>query len=103
MAEMVRRALNGCNNPVSLKRIPVYHLWGSGPSRDTLGAKLDKREWIAFHADLMAEEVEGMMVDWELFEKGWLVERYENTHLYYYLTQIGDHGLRRPPAMEYLH
>ena len=37
-----------------------------------------------------------MLVDWQLFENGWVVDGNTDNCLYYYLAQIG-HDYNRPP------
>ena len=35
--EKLRRALNGCAGPISLKGIPIYHNWSKGEDYSILG------------------------------------------------------------------
>ena len=42
-----------------------------------------------------------MMIDWDLYEGGWVVSSYDNPGLFYYLCQIGDWGARKPKELEY--
>ena len=100
----IRRALNGTNGEVSFKEIPVYHDWMWGDSYVALGKPLQKEEWIRqnIKEEFNYKAVNNMLIDWELYENGWYVYKYDNKNLYYYLTQIGDFGLYRPEALKYL-
>ena len=46
------------------------------------------------------EDVEKMLVDWELYENGWFIVGYSNPHLFNYRCQIGNWG--KPDALEYI-
>ena len=48
------------------------------------------------------EEVSFMLIDWELFEGGWVITSYDNPPLFYYLCQIGDWGINKPKELEYM-
>ena len=50
----------------------------------------------------MSGEVESMLTDWKLYENGWYISKFDNKHLYYYLSQIGSYGFHRPEALNYL-
>lgn len=100
----LRRALNGCNSAIQFDAKDVYHLWdGGGHSMAELGRKMDKASWItervvdAHHID----DVKKMLVDWELYENGWLVVGYSNQHLFYYKCQMG-HYHTPPTEFKYL-
>lgn len=102
---MLRRALNGYNGRVSFAEKPVYHRYFMGKhGEDVLGGEKDKDAWIKANIadDEYTKKVQDMLVDWRLFEHGWLMDGYTNTHLFYYKTQIGDYGSHRPDALKYL-
>ena len=67
-----------------------------------LGRKLDKLSWITEQVvDAQhVEDVEKMLVDWELYENGWFIVGYSNPHLFNYRCQIGNWG--KPDALEYI-
>ena len=84
---------------------PVYHRFDAGTHKESdLGEEMDKDAWIEANItdDEHKKRVQGMLVDWKLFEHGWLVDDYTNVHLFYYKTQIGDYGSHRPNALKYL-
>ncbi len=99
---MIRQAINGCNEGISFLKRKVYHQWDDGISKDILGNKLDKeahiRENITDEAHF--DEVNKMLVDWEVYENGWFVGTYNNKHLFYYICQLGNNT--RPKALNYL-
>jgi hypothetical protein len=105
MNDNLRRLLNGCNGEKSLCEIPVYHRWETGShSMEELGEQLEKKAWIQEKVPNpeKAAQVAKMLQDWELYENGWLIERFENFHLYRYLAQLGQWGRYRPDALEYI-
>ena len=40
--------------------------------------------------------------NWNLYENGWYISKFDNKHLYYYKAQIGSYGFNRPEALNYL-
>lgn len=107
MTDKLRRVLNGYNGKVSLCNKPVFHRWnttGHDSTIQELGIKLEKEAWIQEKvSDLeKAELVTEMLKDWDLYENGWLIERSDNYALYRYLAQIGNCGLYRPNALDYI-
>ena len=100
----LRRALNGCNGGISVRGLPVYHEWDAGAYEDSiLGSKADKPAWIDANITDASKkpEVTALLAGWDLYDHGW-VHRGSNKDLYYYLCQIGDYGMHRPPAFDYL-
>ena len=97
----LRRALNGCAEPISLKEIPIYHNWSEGEDYAILGQPLNKADWIREniknpdHYDAVLE----MLADWVLFENGWFIADYTNKNLFYYKTQT---TYNRPVALDYI-
>lgn len=106
MTDKARRLLNGYNGEVSLSNIAVFHRWEWGShSMEELGNQLDKKAWIQEKVQENPEkaaQVAEMLQDWDLYENGWLIERFENVHLYRYLAQISNWGHNRPDALEYI-
>lgn len=105
---MIRAAKNGCSSDITFKGKKVYHNWDSSKiPKSYLGEKLDKtgflKENLVDESHLPA--IENLMVDWYLYENGWLVvcsdEGYKNKHLFYYLQQMGNWGSYRPKELEY--
>ena len=90
--DKLRRCLNGCGGQVSLQGLAVYHDWSWGESYDKLGAELQKNEWIKenIKSPEHYDSVSAMLIDWQLYEGGWFINSYNNTHLFNYLCQIGS-------------
>ena len=106
MTDKLRRVLNGYNGKVSLCNKPVYHrfnIWHDLTIQE-LGIQLNKNEWIQGKVPdpEKAPEVVEMLKDWDLYENGWLIERSDNHDLSRYLAQIGNYGLFRPDALDYI-
>ena len=81
----------------------VYHSWDRGDiTINDLGLKLMKDVWIKWMVIDQIPEVESMLTDWKLYENGWYISKFDNKHLYYYLSQIGSYGFNRPEALNYL-
>ena len=103
---MIRSAKNGCASDVKFKGKKVYHEWHCGVKKSCLGKKLNKieflKEYLLDESHLQA--IENLMIDWVLYENGWLVELqgddYKNGHLFYYLSQIRGYGSHRPKELE---
>ena len=103
---MLRAAKNGCSSDIKFTGKKVYHEWFCGINKSYLGEKLNKNEFLKNLVDEKnLESVENLMIDWVLYENGWLVELhgddYKNKHLFYYLQQMGDYGRYRPKELEY--
>jgi len=98
----LRRAQNGCGGEIKFCKKYVYHEWESGRyTMGELGRELNKMAWIhASVGDVYSVEI--MLMDWTMYENGWLVKGDKNQHLFYYKCQIGTYGTRRPKALEYL-
>lgn len=100
--EYLRRALNGCNEGISLKGIPIYEKfcqWGEDYA--ILGQPLNKDNWIRENIKNPEhyDAVWMMLADWELFENGWFIADYTNKSLIYYKTQT---TYTRPVALDYI-
>ena len=95
----MRRAVNGCNDPVSFKNIPVYYNWVSGDF--DLGNQLNKDDWILKNIKNKDnyESVRMMLLDWELYENGWLLIGHKDCRLFYYICQIDYH---KPEALVHI-
>jgi len=99
--DKLRRALNGCAQPISLNGIPIYHNWSKGEDYSILGQPLNKSNWIRENIKNPDDydAVWLMLADWVLFENGWFIADYTNKTLYYYKTQI---SYNRPDALDYI-
>ena len=106
MTDKLRRVINGYNGKVSLCNKPVFHRWNAWHDLTIkeLGIQLDKNKWIQQKVSdpKKAAEVAKMLKDWDLYENGWLIERSDNHDLSRYLAQIGNYGLFRPDALDYI-
>jgi hypothetical protein len=103
---MIRPAKNGCATNITFRGIPVYHSWDYGLKISTLGKKKEKEEKEYFIKMHLTEEsylrpVQKLLIDWDLYENGWLVDKYQNKHLFYYLCQMGNYGSHRPIELTY--
>ena len=98
----IRRAKNGCGYDVTFSGIPVYQTYSAGFRKSILGNKLDKNVWINNNVNdkNYINDVSSMLVDWELYENGWLVNPHKNNHLFYYRCQIGLST--RPEQLDYI-
>ena len=99
----IRRAKNGTGNDVTFSGIPVYHKYSAGFRQSILGSKLDKILWINDNVNdkNYINDVSLMLVDWELYENGWLVTLYKNKQLFYYRCQMGCNNTR-PEQLDYI-
>jgi hypothetical protein len=103
---MIRAAKNGYSSEITFKGKKVYHEWDYGVPKPRLGKKLNKTDFLKKLIDEQnLTAVENLMIDWELYENGWLVvygnDGYKNKHLFYYLQQMGNWGQRQPVELEY--
>ena len=102
----LRRVLNGYNGKVSFGHLPVYHYWSPTSEFDesVLGEKQDKTVWIARHTPNPehVDAVKDMLMDWELYSDGWLVDGSMNLDLVRTLAQIGNYGQHPPVALAYV-
>ena len=98
----IRRAKDGCGSDVTFSGIPVYHKWSAGFRQSILGSKIDKISWINDNVNdkNYINNVSSMLVDWELYENGWLVTPNKHKHLFYYRCQIGIN--KRPKQLDYI-
>ena len=103
MSNTLFRAQDGGGNEVSFMKKPVYHysLYGHPPL--VYSTYIDKKQWIRDNIDNEDnyEMVYFMLIDWDLYEGGWVVTSYDNPGLFYYLCQIGDWSARKPKELEY--
>ena len=103
----IRAVQSGSGGDIKFYGKKVYHN-SHGDSGDIpindLGLKLMKDVWIKgmIIDPCLIPEVESMLTDWKLYENGWYISKFDNTHLYYYLSQIGSYGFNRPEALNYL-
>jgi hypothetical protein len=102
----LRRLLNGYNGKVSFGNLPVYHYWSPTSEFDesVLGEKQDKTAWIARYTPNPehVDAVDEMLVDWDLYSGGWLVDRTTNPGLVRTLAQIANYGQNPPDALKYV-
>ena len=100
----IRNAKNGCASDVEFRGKSLYYEWDYGMDILKLGEQLDKDEYIKTHLNDSSKlkDVELLFTDWDLYEKGWFVNRYENVHLFNYLCQMGNYGHHRPKGLKYL-
>ena len=106
MNKMFRAAKNGYCKEIKFKGKKVYHNWDYGIPKSELGEKLDKTEFLKTMVnESNLEAVEKLMIDWNLYENGWVVHYpeggYKNKHLFYYLQQMGNWGHFRPKELEH--
>ena len=103
MSNTLRRAQDGGGNEVSFMKKPVYHYSLSEDPPLVYSTILDKKQWIRdnINNDENYDMVSFMLIDWELYEGGWVVSSYDNPSLFYYLCQIGDWGARKPKELQY--
>ena len=103
MTSKLRRARDGCNNEVSFMKYPVYYYSMHMDPPLVYSTILDKNQWIRdnINNEENYDMVSFMLIDWELYEGGWVVSSYDNPGLFYYLCQIGDWGVRKPKELEY--
>ncbi len=103
----IRAVQSGSGGDIKFYGKKVYHN-SHGDSADIpindLGLKLMKDVWIKSMIidPCLIPEVESMLTDWKLYENGWYISKFDNKHLYYYLSQIGSYGFNRPEALDYL-
>jgi hypothetical protein len=99
---MIQEAKNGCASVITFREKKVFYSWDSGISKSSLGTKLDKTEYLKANVnESNFNSVQKLMIDWELYENGWFINSYNNKHLFYYLTQIGNYGMHRPIELDY--
>ena len=103
----IRAAQSGSGGEIEFYGKKVYHsdyLDSGDITINDLGLKLMKDVWIKSMIidPCLIPEVESMLTDWKLYENGWYISKFDNTHLYYYLSQIGSYGFNRPEALNYL-
>jgi len=105
MHKTIRIGKNGCGSEVYFRGKKVYFHWENSCNSSILGKKLDKTVYIKANIvrpdnELDLSEVSKLMMDWQLYENGWLVTNYKNKNLFYYLTQMGDYGYHRPAELK---
>lgn len=95
---MIRAAKNDCGSVVEFTGKKVYFSWDYGKRLLDLGEKLDKMDYFTANVDKSnLKAVQNLMIDWDLYENGWLVDRYQNQTLLHYLQNWGG-CVRHPPA-----
>ena len=103
MSKKLQRASNDNGNEVSFMKKPVYFIWHDGNPPLVYSTKLDKKQWITdniTHKKYL-QEVDFMLIDWELYEGGWVITSFDNTHLFNHLCQIGNEACNPPKQLEY--
>tara|TARA_B100000795_G_scaffold269436_1_gene258791 strand:- start:3319 stop:3636 length:318 start_codon:yes stop_codon:yes gene_type:complete len=103
---MIRIAKNGCSSVVEFKTKEVFFEWHYGPSKDSLGKKLDILTWMQTVVSdetwkTKSKVIQDFMIDWELYENGWYINTYKNPRLFYYLEQTHGYSGRRPKELDY--
>tara|TARA_B100001094_G_C17549544_1_gene493051 strand:- start:107 stop:421 length:315 start_codon:yes stop_codon:yes gene_type:complete len=102
---MLRAAKNGGSNDIKFYGKKVYHDWDRGEiTKNDLGLKLMKDIWIKQNIKDPSyySAVDSMLTDWKLYENGWYISKYDNKHLFYYKTQMGNYGSHRPDTLDCL-
>ena len=103
MQNQLRRARDGCSNEVSFMKYPVYYYSMQMDPPLVYSTELDKKQWIRNNIknEENYEAINFMLIDWKLYEGGWVISSFDNPRLFYYLCQIGDCGLYKPTELEY--
>ena len=111
MAKILRRAKDGCADDIKVCGMYVYHVFEplATTRMSALGALKDTDAFICSRGLEPNDQqlVKNMLVDWQLYEHGWLVTtgesgRFRNETLFYYKCQMGDCGKYRPVALDLL-
>ena len=100
--KLLKPALNGCNEPVSLKNIPNLPLVGQWNYTSRIRFTTDKDAWIRANVNDNFDYcfvVGQMLQDWTLYQNGWIVSG-NHRALFNYKCQLGT--TRRPLALNYL-
>ena len=105
-------ARNGCCSVVELSKKKVFFVWDDGKNLpqvilEVLGNRLDKNTFIDNNIidKSNTKAVQYLLVDWVLYEKGWLVGssgRELNEHLFKYLQDMGAYRGKRPEELRYV-
>tara|TARA_X000000368_G_scaffold202284_1_gene159655 strand:- start:1618 stop:1950 length:333 start_codon:yes stop_codon:yes gene_type:complete len=101
----IRAAQSGSSGDIKFYGKKVYHGWDRGDiTINDLGLKLMKDIWIKQNIKDPSyySSVESMLTDWKLYENGWYISKYDNKHLFYYKTQMGNYGSNRPRTLDCL-
>lgn len=101
----IRAAQSGSGGDIKFYGKKVYHRWDRGDiTINDLGLKLMKDVWIKsmIKDPSYYSAVDSMLTDWKLYENGWYISKYENKHLFYYLSQIGNFGFHPPNTLDCL-
>ena len=103
MSNTLNRAKDGGGNDVSFMKKPVYQYSMQMDPPLVYSTRLDKKEWIRNNIidPDNYEMVSFMLIDWDLYEGGWVVASYDNPGLFYYLCQIGNWGSHIPKELQY--
>ncbi len=111
MTKTIRAAKNGCGGGINLCGIAIYHVFEplGELSMSELGTEQYKDAFIRSRVsdETDVQLVKNMLVDWRLYEHGWLVSvddsgRYRNENLFYYKCQMGNYGSHVPEALKLL-
>ena len=97
---MLKQAKNGYSNTIKFQSKQVYYDYSNCEDKKVLGNKIDIISYLNSVVDPnYLRDVQDLLTDWELYENGWYVSSSNNTHLFYYLCQIG--GTKRPIELNY--
>ena len=101
-------AKDGCGNNITFCGKQIYYSYDENITpefiRSILGDSQYKNGWIRENINCKSkiETVQNLLKDWQLYEKGWFIGHSRNTHLLYYLCQIGGWGTHRPNELDYI-
>jgi hypothetical protein len=99
---MIRQAKNSGGSHVEFNGKKIYFSWDYGKNLLDLGDKMDKMDYFRENIDESnLKAVQNLMIDWDLYENGWLVDRYQNQTLLHYLRQWGGACNTPPTALKY--
>ena len=83
-----------------LKNKKIFHK-NFATKKFKLGQHLNKNEWCFMNVKNIEylQAVKIMLIDWELYENGWLINSYHNIMLFNYVCNISS---KKPIALTYL-
>jgi len=92
---MLKQAKNGCNKNISFLNKQVYFDWDINSNfQNTLGRQINIDDYIqSFINNNISNTIKKkilyeLLIDWKLYENGWLIQESKNPKLFYYLCQI---------------
>ena len=101
-------AKDGCGSTKTFCGKVIYYSYDQDITpefiRSILGNSQYKNGWIKENVNSQSniETIQNLLADWELYEKGWFIGNSSNTHLFYYLCQIGGWGSLKPNELDYI-